>query len=83
MQPNLLPQPNSSLNSIAFGNGVGLLSGADNPAYSAGVLIGRLLAQGTLTESQACESLGVSNLADSAVGDFAMAYRRLYGRKAS
>lgn len=82
MRPTFLPQPNSQ-NSIAFGTGVGLLSGADNPAYNAGILIGRLLAQGKLTEDQACESLGVRSLADSKVGDFAMAYRRVYGRQAS
>jgi hypothetical protein len=78
MLQNNLYQPQASVAAI-FGDKIKLISRADSPAYNAGVLAGKLLAEGKLTEEQVCASLGISSLENSEVGLIARDYQRVHG----
>jgi hypothetical protein len=82
MYLNHLNQPQAST-AIIFGDKLKLVSHAANPAYNAGLLAGKLLAEGKLTEAQICESFGVSSLESSEVGQIALDYLRVHGKRHS
>ena len=70
-----------SATAVIFGDKVKLISRADNPAYNAGVLAGKMLSEGKLTEAQVCESFGLSSLENSDVGRIALEYQRVHGKQ--
>jgi hypothetical protein len=82
MHLNHLNQPQAST-AIIFGEKIKLVSHATSPAYNAGLLAGKMLAEGKLTDEQVCESFGISSLESSEIGRIALDYLRVHGKKHS
>ena len=80
MQTHFMNQPQAST-AVVFGDKVKLISRIDSPYYNAGVIAGKLLAEGKLTEAQICESLGIADLEAAEVGRIALDYQRIHGQR--